>query len=141
MILGIGHVAFGVQNVGASLRFYVDQLGLREAFKLNRDDGSLWIIYLYVGGGAFLELFPEKEATRAGDASYKHLCLLVDDMSVTLDDLRERGLEPVGPPSVGKDGNRQAWLRDPDGNHIELMEIAPASEQSRAAKMLDASGR
>jgi lactoylglutathione lyase len=50
-------------------------------------------------------------------------------MSLTLDDLKKRGLDPLGQPSVGKDGNTQAWLRDPDGNLIELMQVAPTSDQ------------
>jgi len=132
MILGIGHVAYGVRDLNASLHFYVEQLGLEEAFRLSREDGSLWIVYLYAGEGTFVELFPEKEIAEAKGTSYKHLCLRVDEMSFTLDDLRRRGLEPLGPPSVGKDGNTQAWVRDPDGNPVELMQIAPSSAQGRA---------
>ena len=52
-------------------------------------------------------------------------------VSATLDDLRQSGLEPIDPPSVGKDGNTQAWVRDPDGNLIELMQIARDSDQGR----------
>ena len=130
MILGIGHTAYGVKDLDASLRFYVDQLGLERAFTLSRDDGSLWIVYLYAGEGTFIELFPEREPpVQAKGTSYKHLCLRLDDMSLTLDDLKKRGLDPLGPPSVGKDGNTQAWLRDPDGNLIELMQVAPTSDQ------------
>lgn len=133
MILGIGHAAYGVKDLDASLRFYADQLGLEKAFTLTRDDGSLWIVYLYAGDGTFIELFPEKKPPLAAQgASYKHLCLRVDDMSLTLDDLKKRGLVPLGPPSVGKDGNTQAWVRDPDGNPIELMQIAPESDQAKA---------
>ena len=132
MILGIGHSAYGVQDIDASLAFYVDQLGLEKAFELRRDDGTLWIVYVYCGGGSFVELFPGEDVTeRPNTDSYKHLCLRVDDMTATLDDLRQRGLEPIDPPSVGKDGNTQAWVRDPDGNLIELMQIAPDSDQGR----------
>jgi lactoylglutathione lyase len=38
-----------------------------------------------------------------------------------------------GEPKMGLDGNLQAWIRDPDGNVIELMQIADASPQWRAA--------
>lgn len=133
MIIGVGHAAYGVADIEASMRFYVDQLGLEKAFELRHDDGRLWIVYLYCGDGTFIELFPEDEIEEPRPrASYKHLCLRVDDMSLTLDDLRQRGLRPLNPPSVGKDGNTQAWVRDPDGNPIELMQINPDSEQGRA---------
>jgi lactoylglutathione lyase len=132
MILGIGHSAFGARDLEASLSFYIDQLGLEKAFELHRGDGSLWLVYLYCGDGSFIELFPEDEVTERSDlASYKHLCLRVDDMSLTLDDLAQRGLNPLNPPSVGKDGNTQAWLEDPDGNLIELMQIDADSDQGR----------
>ncbi len=132
MITGIAHAAYGVKDLEASLQFYTAQLGLERAFELRRDDGSLWIVYLACGDGTFIELFPETNVTKQPEtASYKHLCLRVDDTRATLDAMKRRGLEPLNPPSVGKDGNTQAWVRDPDGNPIELMEIAPDSEQGR----------
>lgn len=132
MITGIAHAAFAVKDLEASVKFYSGQLGLERAFELHRDDGSLWIVYLSCGDGTFIELFPESHVTKQPDAaSYKHLCLRVDDMNATLDALKLRGLEPNNPPSVGKDGNTQAWITDPDGNPIELMEIAPDSDQGR----------
>jgi lactoylglutathione lyase len=37
---------------------------------------------------------------------------------------------------TGADGNRQAWIADPDGNRIELMEMAPDSLQAQAIRRL-----
>jgi catechol 2,3-dioxygenase-like lactoylglutathione lyase family enzyme len=72
MVLGIGHAAYGVKDLQASLHFYVDQLGLEKAFALNRDDGSLWIVYLYAGHNSFVELFPEAQPAGSKPAgSYK----------------------------------------------------------------------
>ena len=34
-------------------------------------------------------------------------------------------------PGFGSDGNVQAWIRDPDGRDIELMQLSPDSEQAR----------
>ena len=131
MILGTGHTGYAVGDLEASLRFYVEQLGLEETFRIHRPDGNLWIVYIYAGNGSFIELFPEDPAPGENKGSYKHLCLQVDDMSRTLQDVKERGLEPLRPSSVGKDGNTQAWLADPDGNLIELMQISPDSLQGR----------
>ena len=39
---------------------------------------------------------------------------------------------------AGADGNRQAWLEDPDGNRIELMEMADDCLQYQAIKRLHA---
>ena len=40
--------------------------------------------------------------------------------------------------SLRVDGNRQAWIEDPDGNRIELMEMAPDSLQLKAVERLRA---
>ncbi len=37
-------------------------------------------------------------------------------------------------PVVGLDGNWQAWVKDPDGNAIELMRLSEDSPQYRAAR-------
>lgn len=133
MITQLGHVAYSVSDLEASLDFYCAKLGLQEAFRLYHDDGSTWIVYLLVGQGGFIELFPggTPGAGRV-EGSYRHLCLAVDDMAATLEDLRGRGLALEGEANRGKDGNVQFWLTDPDGNRIELMEIAAESLQAKA---------
>jgi len=78
-----------------------------------------------------VELFPAKPFQQ-GPSSYQHLCLTVDDMDATLAEIAARGLPIEGEASRGKDGNRQYWLTDPDGNRIELMEMAPDSLQAKA---------
>lgn len=136
MITGIGHVAFRITDLDRALDFYCQALGFREAFRLERDgEPSPWIVYLHVAPGQFLELFPggEGEVTPRGRAAgYNHYCLVVDDMLATLAELRSRGLPADGEPVLGLDGNWQFWLRDPDGNAIELMQISPDSPQAAA---------
>ena len=50
------------------------------------------------------------------------------------------GLELLLPLKTAIDGNRQAWLEDPDGNRIELMEMAEDSLQLQAIRRLHAAG-
>lgn len=135
MITGIGHAAFAVQDLAASLRFYCDGLGLREAFRLFNDNGDVWIVYLQVDDRSFVELFPgaEAPASPAGRAAgYRHLCLTVGDIHAAARELMARGIKTDGEPRQGKDGNWQLWTTDPDGNRIELMQIAPDSLQAKA---------
>lgn len=135
MITHIGHAAYSVSDLDAALDFYCAKLGLPEAFRLFHDDGTPWIIYLLVGQGGFVELFPGGKLGAGNiDGSYRHLCLAVDDMTATLAELRARGMELTGEANVGKDGNTQFWLTDPDGNRIELMQIAPDSLQAQAIR-------
>ncbi len=138
MITGIGHVAFRVTSLQRALDFYCSKLGFSEAFRLEREgQPSPWIVYIQVAPGSFIELFPDSPDTidsppQNTHASYKHVCLLVDDMSATLRDLAARGLEISGTPTQGVDHNLQYWLTDPDNNPIELMQIVPNSPQARS---------
>jgi lactoylglutathione lyase len=136
MITAIGHVAFRVKDLDGALDFYCGKLGFREAFRLEREgQRSPWIVYLQLAPGQFLELFPGGEGDvppRGPGAGYNHYCLLVDDLPATLDEFRARGLAIDGEPRQGMDGNWQYWIADPEGNAIELMQIAEASKQAQA---------
>lgn len=143
MITGIGHVAFRVTDLERALDFYCAKLGLREAFRLDRaGEPSPWIVYLQIAPGHFLELFPgaaERGVLPDRAAGYNHFCLEVDDMDATLAELARRGLAVAGAPSKGLDNNWQYWLADPDGNRIELMQIAPESPHAAANARWNAS--
>jgi lactoylglutathione lyase len=136
MITGIGHIAITCQDIDRSLDFYTRILGLPEAFRMNNDDGSLWMVYLKTGGGGFIELF-----TNGGNpvdlpqnaSGFKHLCLWVDDIEATLHDLQAKGLD-VDPGGIrtGRSKCRQYFIADPDGVRIELMQLLPESKQAQA---------
>ncbi len=134
MITDLGHPAFAVHDIERSLAFYA-KLGIRESFRLNRDDGSLMLIYLHVGGDRFIEVFPhgpEPDAQR--NQSFMHLCLLTDDLHGIVEHLRREGIAIEQEPKVGLDHNWQAWIRDPDGNAIELMQLVEESPQRKIAR-------
>lgn len=134
MITDLGHAAFGVQDVEESLAFY-RKLGIEEAFRLHRPDGSLMLVYLHIGGDRFLELFPGGPAPDANRVqSFRHVCLLTDDLQGMVDRLREQGVTIERELVEGLDTNLQAWIRDPDGNAIELMQLAESSPQRRTAR-------
>lgn len=134
MIKGIGHVAFNISDLDRSLDFYCNKLGLRKAFQLDREGTpSPWIVYIQIAPGHFIELFPGASGENTpSERGYNHFCLLVDDMATTLKDLEARGLPIEGGPTRGLDNNWQYWLTDPDGNRIELMQIAHDSPHAAA---------
>jgi lactoylglutathione lyase len=135
LITDVGHAAYRVYDVDTSLAFY-KKLGIDESFRLNHDDGSLMLIYLHVAGDRFLEMFPngpEPDPNRTH--SFAHLCLLVDDLQGTVDTLRDQGVTIEWEPKLGLDNNLQAWIRDPDGNAIELMQLSEESPQRKVASV------
>jgi lactoylglutathione lyase len=135
-ILDIGHPAYGVHDVDASLAFYA-LLGIEEGFRLTHDDGSIRLIYLHVTGDRFIELFPNgpapDERAAAAQRSYKHLCLLTDDIEAEVEHLKSHGVTLDTEIKLGSYDNKQAWISDPDGNSIELMQVRPDSAQGMVA--------
>jgi len=142
-ITGLGHVAIKVKDIDSTLGFYVDKLGFPEMMRLNRDDGSLWLVYLRITDDVFLEVFPGAEDNRApgqGANGVNHLCLVIENLDVFCPQLESKGIPLTQPIKTGADGNRQAWIEDPDGNRIELMEMAPHCLQYRGLERLREAG-
>jgi len=50
-------------------------------------------------------------------------------------------VSPLDPARRGVDGNRGMWVVDPDGNRIEIMEMAPQCDQYEAIRTFHATGR
>jgi lactoylglutathione lyase len=58
-------------------------------------------------------------------SGYGHIALSVDDLDVTLEALKAKGIEAERPPyRVREGGSRLCFVRDPDGYRIELIERA-----------------
>ncbi len=131
MITDLGHVAFAAHDLEKTLGFYA-LLGVREAFRLHHEDGSLMLVYLHVAGDRFVEMFPGGPPPDHVQ-SFMHVCLLTDDIHAVCEHLRTEGVTLDREPVVGVDGNWQAWVKDPDGNAIELMQLSEDSPQRKAA--------
>ncbi|PZA08707.1 MULTISPECIES: VOC family protein [unclassified Meiothermus] len=141
MITDIGHIAFAAHDLDRTLDFYA-LLGIRESFRLYREDGSLMLVYLHVGGDRFLEVFPGGPAPDPSrNSSFMHLCLVTDDLHRTVEELKAKGISIERGPSLGLDHNWQAWIKDPDGNDIELMQLAEHSPQRKVARGEPLGGR
>ena len=128
MIIGIAHVCYTAADLHASISFY-EKLGMSVAFDFLNDEGERKGVYLHVAGRNFVELFVGDLADRAAGQTYRHLCLEVDDMQRTVEELRARGVE-ASDPKLGRDRAWQSWVTDPDGNRIELHQYNPDSKQT-----------
>ena len=132
MITDLAHSAFRVHDLEKSLAFY-ELLGLKESFRLNHDDGSVMLVYLHVGADRFLELFPGGAISNPQN-SFMHICLASDSLVEDVEMLREKGVKIEVEPKMGLDLNMQAWISDPDGNPIELMQLSESSPQRQVAR-------
>ena len=125
-----GHVAFRVADLEASIRWYGAAFGAREAFRARHPDGSTQLVYLEFAPGQFVELFPNGKnpiQPPPDPIGFGHFCVLVDDLDAALAHLAQMDVRPTVTPRTGGAGQRLAFVQDPDGNRIELMQIPPDS--------------
>lgn len=142
-ITALGHLALKVRDLEASNHFYGDQVGLQEMERLRHANGQTWLIYLRVTDEQFLELMISDSADPAppdGETGATHFCFTVADLDIETARLKANGVELTSPIKRGLDGNRGAWIEDPDGNRIELMEMHTDCIQYRAIRALQETG-
>lgn len=132
----VGHLAYGTTDMKKTLVFYTEMLGFQHVFSLKDDQGQPWIEYVMMPDGRFLEFFYASPNEAMNDHGYRHLCLEVDDCADAVHELEEKGVAIAKPILRGKDGNLQAWIHDPDGRDIEIMQIHEGSEQHLARQTL-----
>jgi glyoxylase I family protein len=122
--LAVHHVSINVEDVDAALAFYVDVLGFVE--RSDRPDFGFGGAWLDVGGQQ-LHLIEAKIPANLG----QHFAVHVADLDATIAELRARAIEVTDPTPVGT--SRQAFLVDPAGNTVELIEPALSGPTSTAA--------
>lgn len=137
MIRQLAHLNFVTNDLARIIDFYVDKLGMQIKFTLDNQQGQPFGYYFGCGNTTFLEFFDQQMAVEVWGGTvaeltagtrYKHFCLEVTGLDEYCAKLKARGVE-VSEISLGMDHSRQAWVTDPDGNQIELMEYGPVSLQ------------
>jgi lactoylglutathione lyase len=137
MIRQLAHLNFVTNDLAKIIDFYVNRLGMTVKFTLNNKQGQPFGYYFECGNTTFLEFFDQtmstqvwggKEVELTAGTRYRHFCLEITGLDDFCKELKSKGVE-VSEISMGMDNSRQAWIADPDGNQIELMEYGPWSSQ------------
>ena len=140
MIVGIHHVAIGVPDFDAGLKFYTEVLGF-EQVEQSAFSGSNPMVEAAIGlaeptakmamlrgGNAHIELWqyekpqPQDLRSRPCDYGYPHIALEVKDIQAEHARLSAAGMNFVGPPVEFGD-SAAVYGSDPFGNVIEIYEI------------------
>ena len=146
VITGIHHFALTVADMERSLAFYTGLFGLEVASdrEVERDyieqitgvPGAHQRLVHLSGYGHRLELLEYRNprgATRARplpDAGSAHVCFITDDLDAEVARLRAAGVPfrspgPVTTTSGPNLGGRGIYVEDPDGNAVEVVQLAP----------------
>ena len=135
----LGHIALRVRDLDKSVDFYT-KLGYPEFLRLTRENGETWIVYMRMADDLYIELFPggpkDQMNTPPEHTGVTHLSVMIDDADKAEEHLKKVGIPLMRPRNPGRslDRNRGMWVEDPDGNRIEIMEMAPNCIQFEAIR-------
>jgi glyoxylase I family protein len=129
-LLGFEHVGMTSADMDRTIAFYCGLLGLRLAMRKANDIGE--VAFLDAGGGMLEVIAPRDGAGRFRDvpmseAGIRHLTLAYDNVDAKFAELEAAGVEVAERPRDAFNTEmirRVAFVRDPDGIMVELIERA-----------------
>lgn len=137
----IHHFAIGVKDLKRSINFYCGILGLSIIESYSWKNGDYIIDKLsnkadtsgngiIIGSGnAFFELIEHNNSSKSFVlGTPAHLCVYTEDIEKLCSKLSDNGITIIEKPYDTKLGTFLAWIQDPDGNLVELLEIYSASD-------------
>jgi lactoylglutathione lyase len=125
---------FGVSNMEASLRFYVDGLGFRMTNQWI-DEGKLRWCWLEIGGAALMLQEFRKEGHDSWKPSGKvgegvNICFMCEDALAIYHEATARGIKVRQTPYVGN----RLWVvnfSDPDGYRVDFESPTDVPEETQ----------
>jgi len=131
MLLGFEHVGMTVSDMDRAVAFYCDLLGLKLALRKPAGEGE---IGFFDTGSGMLEVFATNAAidgfrdVPAKEAGMRHITFAVSSVDAMIEKLVAAGVEVAEQPRNAHNTEmirRVAFVRDPDGILVELIERAP----------------
>jgi catechol 2,3-dioxygenase-like lactoylglutathione lyase family enzyme len=144
---GLRHLALNVRDLAAMKRFYVDLLGF--AVEWEPDPDNLYLssgidnLALHRVGGHVGPPLQQNAAAdprdadgaadpRVGRDALDHLGVIVrnaDDVDKWAAFLEGHGVTIDAKPRTHRDGARSCYIRDPDGNKVQIIHHPPISQK------------
>jgi lactoylglutathione lyase len=130
-ITGISHAAFYVTDMAKARAFYEGFLGFASPFSIPRkNNGEL--VWIKINDRQTVELFPGSEVSPQADRLF-HIAVETDDAEAMRVYLAAKGVAVPDKTAVGKIGNKNYFIKDPNGNTVEIVEYLPDGWTMREA--------
>ncbi len=123
-ITGISHAAFYVSDMAKARAFYEGFLGYRSPFSIPRKDPKEQLVWIKINDRQSVELFPGSEVTPETDRLF-HIAVETDDAEGMRLYLQSKGVAVPPKTAIGKIGNKNYFVQDPNGNTVEIVEYLP----------------
>jgi len=123
------HTMLRVRDFDATLRFYVDTLGMKVFDRIEiteRRATAMFIGFDDLEAGGCLELIHPWDFNGAftPGTGYGHVSVGVPDLRATFTKLTDLGVEVIQPPGVVTTGAPFcAFVKDPDGYAVEIVQM------------------
>lgn len=131
MLKHFEHIGMATGNLDRFMAFYVDLLGMDLFLRKKTSSGNAEVAFLTVGGRMVLEVFaPGSPMTGPArdlptdEVGIRHIALAFDSVDEIYNRLMAAGVESVEKPRDAFNKEilaRVAFVKDPDGNIIELI--------------------
>lgn len=118
------HTCINVANLDRSIEFYTEQIGLKFLSRREIKQNNAEIAFLKDEDGAAIELthWRDKKELKEGD-NFDHIAFAVDDVEATVQELKRGGVTiAMEPYSLQGSTSKIAFIKDPDGNWLELIQ-------------------
>ncbi|MGA2971346.1 MAG: VOC family protein [Candidatus Bathyarchaeia archaeon] len=118
------HTCLNVSDLDRSIGFYTKFIGLNLISRREVKQNNAEIAFLEDEGGAAIELthWRDKKDLVEGD-NFDHIAFAVKDVGATVGELKASGVTiAMEPFSLSGSSSRIAFIKDPDGNWLELIE-------------------
>lgn len=146
LIHGVAQCSFYCKDFAKMFHFYGDILELKPVITFRNEDGTPAQAYFKVADRQFIVITDMKYVgeNKWGTSSMGHYSILVKDIYDAVSRLEAKGVLITDGPSANKCyfiapystaakpaacGSMTAWVQDPEGNEIELMQYTEASMQ------------
>ena len=139
-VTGIDHIVLRVADIDRSLAFYHGLLGLAVERLDQFRAGEIGFPSVRVDERFVIDLFPRAADDAGNGHNLDHFCRVVEasDLAPLIATLAQQGIPVEQAPRTrwGAQGTTMSiYLRDPDGNRLELRTYAPAA-RAEAERLL-----